>query len=62
MAHTKGNYQLIEDVKVDSHRVNISELGEGDVTDDITGGYLLDIDFHEDEASSSTRRRVCRSA
>jgi len=46
----EGNYQLIEKVNVDSHRVNISELAETDITDDITGGYLLEIDQHEDEA------------
>jgi hypothetical protein len=46
----EGNYQLIEEIKVDSHRVNISELAETDVTDDITGGYLLEIDQHQDEA------------
>jgi CotH kinase protein/Bacterial Ig-like domain (group 3) len=40
----EGNYQLIEEIKVDSHRVNITELSESDVTDDITGGYLLEID------------------
>jgi hypothetical protein len=46
----EGNYQLIEQVKVDTNRVNISELAETDVTDDITGGYLLEIDQHRDEA------------
>ncbi len=45
-----GNYQLIEEVKVDSHRVNITELAETDTTDDITGGYLMEIDHDEDEA------------
>ena len=45
-----GNYQLIEEVKVDGNRVNISELTESDITDDITGGYLMEIDHHEDEA------------
>ncbi|WP_158615483.1 CotH kinase family protein [Acidipila sp. EB88] len=45
-----GNYQLIESVKVDSHRVNITELSETDTTDDITGGYLMEIDQHQDEA------------
>jgi hypothetical protein len=40
----EGNYQLIEKVNVDTHRINISELSETDVTDDITGGYLLEID------------------
>jgi len=46
----EGTYQLIEQIKVDSHRVNINELAETDVTDDITGGYLLEIDQHQDEA------------
>ncbi len=46
----EGNYQLIEKVNVDSHRVNIPELSEKDVSDDITGGYLLEIDQHQDEA------------
>jgi uncharacterized protein (TIGR03437 family) len=47
----EGNYQLIEEVKVDSHRINITELSETDTSAaDITGGYLLEIDQHEDEA------------
>jgi len=46
----EGNYQLIEQIKVDSHRVNITELAETDTTDDVSGGYLLEIDQHEDEA------------
>lgn len=46
----EGNYQLIEEVKVDSHRVNIQELAETDINDDITGGYLMEIDVHKDEA------------
>jgi len=46
----EGTYQLIEQVKVDSHRVNINELAETDISDDITGGYLLEFDQHEDEA------------
>lgn len=46
----EGNYQLIEQVKVDSHRVNITELSETDTTDDITGGYLMEIDHRADEA------------
>ncbi len=46
----EGNYQLIEEVKVDSHRINISELAETDITDDISGGYLLEIDTRADEA------------
>lgn len=47
----EGNYQLIEEVKVDSHRVNITELTETDTApDQVTGGYLMEIDAHEDEA------------
>jgi len=46
----EGNYQLIEKVNVDSHRIDISELSETDITDDVTGGYLLEIDHMEDEA------------
>ncbi|WP_158615482.1 CotH kinase family protein [Acidipila sp. EB88] len=46
----EGNYQLIEKVNVDSHRVNIPELTEQDTTGDLTGGYLMEIDAHEDEA------------
>ena len=45
----EGNYQLIEEVKVDSHKVNINELLETDTTDDITGGYLVEIDSRQDE-------------
>jgi hypothetical protein len=46
----EGNYQLTEKVNVDSHRININELAETDITDDITGGYLMEIDHYEDEA------------
>ncbi len=46
----EGNYQLIEEIKVDSHRVNINELSESD-TDPakVTGGYLLEIDERQQE-------------
>lgn len=47
----EGNYQLIEEVKVDSHRINITELSETDVNDDITGGYLMEIDHRGDAAT-----------
>jgi hypothetical protein len=41
----EGNYQLIEEVKVDTHRVNIDELTETDIApNQVTGGYLMDID------------------
>ena len=47
----EGNYQLIEEIKVDSHRVNIQELSETDISPaQVTGGYLLEIDQHEAEA------------
>jgi hypothetical protein len=48
----EGNYQLIEEVKVDSHRVNITELAQIDTAPaDVTGGYLMQIDSaHHDEA------------
>jgi hypothetical protein len=46
----EGNYQLTEKVNVDSHRINITELSESDTTDDITGGYLMEMDQHQDEA------------
>ena len=39
----EGNYQLIEDITVDSHRVNITEIDDTTVTD-YTGGYLLEFD------------------
>jgi hypothetical protein len=47
----EGNYQLIEEVKVDSHRVNITELTETDTSaTQVTGGYLMEIDQRQDEA------------
>jgi hypothetical protein len=48
----EGSYQLFEEVKVDSHRVNINELSETDTAPaDVTGGYLLEIDpTYHDEA------------
>jgi hypothetical protein len=45
----EGNYQIIEKVNVDSNRININELAETDTTDNITGGYFLEIDRREDE-------------
>lgn len=47
----EGTYQLIEQIKVDSHRVNITEMSQTDTSaDQVTGGYLLEIDQHKDEA------------
>ena len=40
----EGNYQLIEEIKVDSHRVNITEMTDTDTTlPALSGGYLLEI-------------------
>ncbi len=47
----EGNYQLSEEVKVDTHKVNINELSETDTAPtQVTGGYLMEIDHHEEEA------------
>lgn len=46
----EGNYLLIEEIKVDSHRVNINELADTDTApDQVTGGYLMEIDYREEE-------------
>ena len=43
-----GNYFLCEQVKVDENRVNIAEIDAG--SEDITGGYLMELDVNYDEA------------
>ncbi len=43
-----GNYLLCEQVKVDENRVNIAEIDAD--SDDITGGYLMELDVNYDEA------------
>jgi len=44
-----GVYLLMENIKVAKDRVNIDELGAGDVgADGISGGYLLEVDFRQD--------------
>ena len=44
-----GSYLLIEQVRVDNHRVAITEMTPQDnVGDAVTGGYLLELDFHFD--------------
>ena len=46
----QGNYQLVEQIKVDKNRVAIHELTSADIAEDaITGGYLLLIDGRSDE-------------
>ncbi len=45
----KGTYLLIEQVRVDKKRVNVTEMTPNDNTGDaVTGGYLLELDFHYD--------------
>jgi CotH kinase protein/Bacterial Ig-like domain (group 3) len=47
----EGNYQLIEEVKVDGHRIDINELSETDTSPSkVTGGYLLEIDQEQSES------------
>ncbi|MGC1616878.1 MAG: CotH kinase family protein [Candidatus Acidiferrum sp.] len=47
----EGNYQLTEEVKVDSHRVNINDMAETDTSGNaLTGGYLMEIDQPQGEA------------
>ena len=44
-----GSYLLIEQVRVDKNRVNVTEMKPGDNEGDaVTGGYLLELDFHYD--------------
>lgn len=44
-----GAYLLSQNIKVASDRVAIDELGEDDEgPDEITGGYLLEVDFRQD--------------
>jgi hypothetical protein len=43
----EGNYQLIEKVNVDSHRINIPELTS--TSADVSGGYQMEIDQRQSE-------------
>ena len=44
-----GSYLLIEQVRVDNHRVAITEMTPEDNSGEaVTGGYLLELDFHYD--------------
>ncbi|MBO4467124.1 MAG: CotH kinase family protein [Bacteroidales bacterium] len=44
-----GSYLLIEQVRVDKNRVNITEMTQDDNgATTVTGGYLLELDFHYD--------------
>lgn len=52
-----GNYELAEHLRTGSNRVNIASLGAGDETEpDITGGYLLELDWPGPDTSFSTSR------
>ena len=45
----QGNYLLIEQVRVDKNRVPVTEMGpEDNEGEALTGGYLLELDFHYD--------------
>ena len=45
----QGSYLLIEQVRVDNDRVDITEMTPQDNTGNaVTGGYLLELDFHYD--------------
>lgn len=41
-----GTYYLVEQVRIDKNRVNVTEMKPEDT--DITGGYLVEMDFHAD--------------
>ena len=47
----RGNYYLCEQIKIDENRVNITPLDEGAGFDDMTGGYLMEIDSYWDEVN-----------
>lgn len=44
-----GSYLLTEQIRIDKNRVNIKETDETATGDDITGGYLFEIDRYWDE-------------
>ncbi len=41
-----GTYYLVEQVRIDKNRVDITEMTPED--SDVTGGYLVEMDFHDD--------------
>ncbi|MBR2227347.1 MAG: CotH kinase family protein [Bacteroidales bacterium] len=57
----KGSYLLIEQVRVDKNRVNITEMAATDNDGEaVTGGYLLELDFHFDnEVQWVDKHGVC---
>jgi len=49
----QGVYQLIENIRVDSNRVNITEMEPTDINPpEVTGGYLFEIDGRRDCAAN----------
>ncbi|MDE6527854.1 MAG: CotH kinase family protein, partial [Muribaculaceae bacterium] len=47
-----GNYYLGEQIKVDENRVPVTEMESANIAgNDITGGYLLELDIHYDEVN-----------
>jgi len=54
----QGIYVLMEKIKIDKNRVNISKLTESDtVGDELTGGYIIKLDW-EDPKSSGWRSPI----
>ena len=52
-----GLYLLMERNKRDKNRLNIAKLGEDDISgDDLTGGYIIRLDWPEDEGWNSSYR------
>ena len=50
-----GSYLLIEQVRVDNHRVAVTEMTPQDNAGNaVTGGYLLELDFHYDNEKQWT--------
>ncbi len=52
-----GNYELAEHLRTGSNRVDIASLGPGDEAEpDISGGYLLELDWPGPDTSFTTSR------
>ena len=55
----QGSYLLIEQVRVDDDRVNITEMSPKDNEGQaVTGGYLLELDFHWDNEFQWKERNI----
>lgn len=55
----QGSYLLIEQVRVDKHRVAITEMTRQDNEGQaVTGGYLLELDFHYDNTFQWKERNI----